>query len=148
MSEAKEVKVSFTAKVMAAARASETQRPDALFSDFFAEQLAGADVMQSVIPWLEEDEKQLFSIRTRFFDDFLINCSHNIQQVVFLGAGLDTRAFRLNWQAGTHIYEIDHSDVLHYKESVIAGHPHCDRHSICADLRESYWSQLLLEQGY
>ena len=64
MSEAKEV--SFTAKVMAAARALETQRPDALFSDFFAEQLAGVDVMQSVIPWLEEEEKQLLSIRTRF----------------------------------------------------------------------------------
>lgn len=49
MSEAKEVKVSFTAKVMAAARAIETQRPDPLFSGFFAEQLAGADVMQFVI---------------------------------------------------------------------------------------------------
>lgn len=36
MFEAKEVKVSFTAKVMPAARAIETQRPDALFNDFFA----------------------------------------------------------------------------------------------------------------
>jgi O-methyltransferase involved in polyketide biosynthesis len=45
MSEAKEVKVSFTAKVMATARAIETQRPDSLFSDFFAKQLVDADVM-------------------------------------------------------------------------------------------------------
>ncbi len=144
-----EEEVRFTAKVMAAARAIETQRPDALFSDFFAERLAGADVMQSVISWLEEDEKQLFSIRTRFFDDFLMNRSHNIQQVILLGAGLDTRAFRLNWKAGTHVYEIDYRDVLHDKESVLTGvYSHCVRHSICADLKETHWSQLLLEQGY
>ncbi|WP_250123447.1 SAM-dependent methyltransferase [Chroococcidiopsis sp. CCMEE 29] len=152
MSEAKEVKVSFTAKVMAAARAIETQRPDALFIDPFAEQLAGADAIQAAIPRLEEYEKRgrpFSSVRTRFFDDFLMNCSHDVRQVVLLGAGMDTRAFRLNWKAGTHIYEIDHSDVLHYKESVLAGiHPHCTRHSICADLKESRWSQLLLEQGY
>lgn len=55
MSEAKEVKVSFTAKVMVTARAIKTQRPDPLFSSFFAEQLANVDVMQFVIPWLEED---------------------------------------------------------------------------------------------
>lgn len=48
MSEAKEVevKVSFTAKVIAACRAIETQRPDALFIAPFAEQLAGADAIQ------------------------------------------------------------------------------------------------------
>lgn len=85
MSEAKEVKVSFTAKVMAAVRAIETQRPDALFSDFFAEQLAGADPIQAAIPRVEEYEKQgkpFISVRTRFFDDFLMNCSHDIRQVV------------------------------------------------------------------
>lgn len=146
MSEAKEVKVSFTAKVMAAGRAIETQKPDALFIDSFAEQLAGADAIPATIPRLEEYEKQgrpFSSVRTRFFDDFLMNC-HDIRQVVLLGAGMDTRAFRLNWEAGTHIYEIDQS-----KESVLAGiHPYCVRHSICADLKESHWSQLLLEQGY
>lgn len=150
MSEVKKVKVSFTAKVMAAVRAIETQRPDALFSDFFAAQLAGADTIQAAIPRVEEYEKQgrpFISVRTRFFDDFLMN--HDIRQVVLLGAGMDTRAFRLNWQAGTHIYEIDHSDVLDYKESVLAAiAPHCTRHSICADLTQSHWSQLLLEQGY
>ena len=150
MSEAKEV--SFTARVMAAVRALETQRPDALFIDSLAEQLAGADAIQSALPDVEEYARQgrpFIAVRTRFFDDFLMSCSHDIRQVVLLGAGLDARAFRLNWQAGTHVYEIDHSDVLHYKESVLAGiDSHCVRHSICADLRESDWSQLLLQQGY
>ncbi len=40
MSDVTEVKVSFTAKVIAAGRAIETQRPDALFMDPFAERLA------------------------------------------------------------------------------------------------------------
>ena len=78
-----------------------------------------------------------------------MNYSHNIQQVVLLSAGLDIRAFRLNWEAGTHIYEFAHSDVLHYLESVIVEYPdYCEQHSICADLREPYWSQLLLKQSY
>lgn len=148
MSQAKEI--SFTAKVMAAARAIETQRPDALFRDVYAEQLAGADVIQAAIPRIAEYEKQgksYIPVRTRFFDDFLMN--HGIRQVVLLGAGLDTRAFRLNWDPGTHVYEVDYSELLHYKESVLAGTSlYCTRHSICADLRESHWSQLLLEQGY
>lgn len=149
MSEAK--KVSFTAKVMAAVRAIESQRPDALFVDPFAEQLAGSDAIQAAIPKVEEYEKlgePFVSVRTRFFDDFLTNCG-DIRQVVLLGAGLDTRAFRLNWAAKTHVYELDCSDVLHYKETVLAGvHPRCVRHSICADLTQWHWSQLLLEQGY
>lgn len=98
-SEAKEVQVSFTAKVMAAVRAIETQRDSALFIDPFAEQLAGADTIQAAIFRVKEYEKQVkpfISVRTRFFDDFLMNCSHNIREVLFPSAGLDTRAFRLN----------------------------------------------------
>lgn len=150
MSEVKEV--SFTAKVMAAVRAIETRRPDALFHDSFAEPLAGVETIQAAIPRVENYEQQgapYISVRTRFFDDFLINGSHTVRQVVLLGAGLDTRAFRLNWEAGTHLYEIDCSAVLRYKDSILAGiQPNCTRHSIDADLTKSHWSQLLLEQGY
>ncbi|HEY9874317.1 MAG TPA: SAM-dependent methyltransferase [Candidatus Obscuribacterales bacterium] len=152
MTESKDANVSFTAKVMAAGRAIETQRSDALFIDPFAEQLAGAEAIEAAIPILEEYEKQgrpFTAVRTRFFDDFLGNCSQNIQQIVLLGSGMDTRAFRLNWQPGTHVYEIDQPDVLNYKDSVLnAVSPSCERHSISADLREQGWSQLLIEQGY
>lgn len=152
MSDVTEIDVSFTAKVMAAGRAIETQRSDALFIDPFAEQLAGAEAVQAAIPRLEEDEKQgrpYTSVRTRFFDDFLINHSQTIQQIVLLGAGMDTRASRMNWSSKTCIYEIDKSNILNYKESVLAGiHPTCNRHLICADLKESFWSNLLLEKGY
>ncbi|MBD2387115.1 SAM-dependent methyltransferase [Cylindrospermum sp. FACHB-282] len=152
MSEATETSVSFTAKVMAAGRAIETQRPDALFTDPLAAQLAGQEAIEAAIPTLEEYEKQgrpFTSVRTRFFDDFLNKYSDNIRQIVLLGSGMDTRAFRLNWPPGTHVYEIDQPDVMLYKESVLNGViPNCTRHSICADLKESFWSQLLLKEGY
>lgn len=152
MSDVTETDVGFTAKVIAAGRAIETQRSDALFIDPFAEQLAGTEAIQAAIPHLEEYEKQgrpFSSVRTRFFDDFLTKHSQSIQQIVLLGAGMDARAFRMSWQSETCIYEIDKSDVLNYKESVLAGsHPNCNRHSICTDLKESFWPKLLLEKGY
>lgn len=152
MREAKEVEVSFTAKVMAAIRAIETHRPGALFIDPFAELLAGADAIEAARPGVEAYAQQgrpFVSVRTRFFDDFLMAHSHNTRQVVLLGAGLDTRAFRLNWEAGTRVYEIDCSEVLHYKEAILAAiQPQCHRYSICANLTDFHWSQLLLERGY
>lgn len=147
-----EVKVSFTAKVMAAGRAIETRRSDALFADPFAEQLAGPETIQEFMPILAEYERQgrpLSVVRTRFFDDFLISHSSKLRQIVLLGAGLDTRAFRLNWQVGTRVYEIDQTDVLSYKASVLTEvQPNCECHSIGADLQESLWPELLLGQGY
>jgi len=152
MTKTTEISVSFTAKVMAATRAVETQRPDALFTDPLAAKLAGKEAIEAAIPLLEEYEKQgrpFASVRTRFFDDFLNKYSQHIRQIVLLGSGMDTRAFRLNWPNGTHVYEIDQSDVILYKESILTGIiPNCNRYSICADLKESNWVNLLLEQGY
>lgn len=152
MSDATAGEVSFTAKIMAASRAIETQRPDALFTDPFAERLAGADAIQATAPRLEEYERQgrpFTAVRTRFFDDFLLDCAQSIRQVVLLGAGMDTRAFRMNWAPATQVYEIDQPDVLTYKAAVLADvDPNCHRHAICADLRESQWVELLLDQGY
>lgn len=144
--------VSFTAKNMAAGRAYETRRSDALFIDPFAEKLAGKEVLEDVIPRLEADEKAgkpFTSIRTRYFDDLILGHSQNIQQIVLLGAGLDTRALRMEWAADTHVYEIDQSNILTYKESVLEDiQPTCNRHAIAADLKDSLWSEMLIKQGY
>lgn len=152
MSEAKDTAVSSTAKFMAAFRAIETQRLDGLFTDPFAAQLAGQEAIEAAIHHLEEEEKEgkpFVSVRTRFFDDFLNKYSNNVRQVVLLGSGMDTRAFRINWQPGTHIYEIDQPDVLLYKNTLLNSiSPHCIRHSICADLKESLWTELLVKEGY
>ncbi len=152
MSDATEFDVGFTSKVMAASRAIETERVDALFTDPFARQLAGEETIQAALPLLDEDEQQgrpFAPVRTRFFDDFLTQTAHNSRQVVLLGAGMDTRAFRMNWAPETQLYEIDQSHVLNYKEAALAGvQPNCNRHSICADLTESLWPERLLKKGY
>ena len=43
--------------------------------------------------------------------------------MVLLAAGLDTRAQRLDWPAGTTVYEIDQPAVLDFKDGVLADVP-------------------------
>ena len=92
---------------MAAARARESERADRLLYDPLAAALAGPEGFA----WLEHMEAAARSdwpglypvIRTRFFDDFLVDSCRRagVRQVVLAAAGLDTRAFRLDWPSGT-----------------------------------------------
>ena len=68
----------------------------------------------------------------------------------FSGAGLDTRAFRLQWPAGTEVFEVDQPDVLSYKEDLLAGaHPRCQRQTyVRADLRGANWPAQLTGAGF
>ena len=68
------------------------------------------------------------AIRTRFFDDFLtfIAQQHplHLQQLMLLGCGMDSRAYRLSCLESTEqvscvVYELDAADVLRYKNSTI-----------------------------
>src|SRR5919202_3156132 len=141
MSQIKDL-VSLSSRMMAAVRAIETQRPDALFKDPLAVKLAGDELIAEMAPSVQEYEDKgmpIVTVRTRFFDDFLMNEAASIRQVVILGAGMDTRAFRLPWQSDTHIYELDRPEVLKYKTSVLGnlqtqGH----RHPIEVDIREPW----------
>jgi methyltransferase (TIGR00027 family) len=152
MSEFPATSVGFTAKVMAAGRAIESRRPDRLFIDPFAERLAGDAVIEATIPRMEEYERQgrPFSVvRTRFLDDFLLLHTHEARQVVLLGAGMDTRAFRIDWPPGTQVYEVDQADVLDEKESLLKGSlPRSTRHAIRADLKEMRWVDHLINSGF
>ncbi len=49
-------------------------------------------------------------VRTRFIDDYLIKCIEgNIEQLIILGAGLDSRAYRFDGlKDKTKVFEIDH----------------------------------------
>ncbi|MEG5173379.1 SAM-dependent methyltransferase [Microcoleus sp. B3-D7] len=151
MSHNTEAQVSFTARLMAASRAFESKRTNRLFNDPFSEQLAGIEAMELMLPKVEEYEangRPYVAVRTRFFDDFLMQYSHTIRQVVLLGAGMDTRAYRLDLHPETHYYEIDRASVLDYKESILKDiTPKCHRHVLAMDLRET-WVQPLVESGY
>lgn len=101
-------RLAMTARWTAGARARESQRPDRLFHDPWAEQLAGPEGKA----WAEQqsaDTSISTIVRTRFFDDFLLRAiaASSLRQVVLLAAGLDTRAYRLPWPNHTLFFEVD-----------------------------------------
>ena len=61
------------------------------------------------------------AVRTKFFDDFFTDATAaGIKQAVILASGLDSRAYRLKWPAGTVVYEIDQPEVIAFKTRALA----------------------------
>ena len=91
------------------------------------------------------------AVRTRFFDDFFIAATHaRIRQAVILASGLDTRAYRLPWPAGTVVYEIDQPQVIDFKTNTLAdlgANPTAERRTVSIDLRDD-WPTALRQQGF
>jgi methyltransferase (TIGR00027 family) len=155
--------VGLTALLVAAARAIETHRHDTLARDVYAEHFvlaapasAGWPVRIQQVP--DGDANPLwgrfaryFGLRTRVLDDFLLRSVHTgARQVVLLGAGLDTRAFRLDWPPGCVIFEIDRGGVLEFKHRVLgelSATPKAGRIPIPVDLRAD-WVGALTEAGF
>ncbi len=142
---------------MAAARARESGRADSLFEDPLAVDLAGPEgfawLVRTDPPGSVRGPGAYAVIRTRFFDDFLQNTcrSPEVRQVVLVAAGMDTRAFRLDWPSGTRLYELDLPEVLEYKEAVVrdaGAKDRCMRRAVRVDLEEADWPRTLLDAGY
>lgn len=138
--------VALTSLWVAAWRAAESERPDALFHDPFARQLAGPegfavlDAARAASPV----EAPIIPVRTRFFDERVVAGS----QVVFLAAGMDARAFRLAWPAETRLYEVDQPQVLALKQERLAGAtPTCVRVAVPVDLADD-WPAALASHGF
>lgn len=94
---------------------------------------------------------RLYGVQTRFFDEFFSSAAdRGIRQAVIVAAGLDSRAYRLNWPSGTTIFEVDQPKVLEFKRRVLAEHdavPAARRREVAADLRDD-WSIPLREDGF
>lgn len=156
--------VGVTALLVAAARAIETHRPDSLARDVFAEHFvlaapasAGWPIHPRQVPEGDADPlwgrfARYFGLRTRVLDDFLLQSVHagGARQVVLLGAGLDSRAFRLDWPPGCVIFEIDREEVLAFKHQVLDGlsaAPKAARVPVPMDLRAD-WAGALPGAGF
>jgi len=106
----------YTAIMCAGSRHEETMRRDSLFHDHLAKKLAGqAGLRDPMGAWVMVP-------RTRFGDDFLrwhydkaIPC----RQLVLLGAGLDTRAYRMKGLSELHVFEVDQPTLFAYKEPLL-----------------------------
>lgn len=161
--------VGSTAVMVAAARARETDNPDPLIRDPYAKLLvsdAGTGIWETMLDdamdaKLEAADPETAAIvqhmrgyqavRTHFFDAYFADAmAARIRQVVILASGLDSRAYRLDWPAGTTVYEIDQPKVLAYKSATLAAHgvkPSSVRREVPIDLRQD-WPAALRAEGF
>lgn len=163
--------VGITALGVAAMRAMESKRDDALIDDPYAESFVTRSGTTVPMPtsWanINDSENQsetakqranfwtvmagYMGVRSRFFDEYFLDASTaGVRQVVLLAAGLDTRAFRLSWPASVKLFEIDQPKVLEFKDSVLeeqgalAG---CARRTVPIDLQAD-WPEALLRANF
>ena len=162
--------VGTTAVMVAAARAVETEQPEPLIRDPYAKLLvtsSGAGVLWEAmldpdvaakVESLDSDSaahlhhmRGYQAVRTHFFDTYFNDAvAAGIRQVVILASGLDSRAYRLDWPAGTTVYEIDQPEVLAYKSTTLAENgvsPSADRREVAIDLRQD-WPAALRAAGF
>jgi methyltransferase (TIGR00027 family) len=160
--------VGATALSVAAARAVETATADPLIRDEFAYLLVSsagqpwARLASPSLEWIGDDERGRRShrlscdyqaVRTHFFDSYFADATGTaagIRQVVILAAGLDSRAYRLEWPADATVYEIDQPQVIEYKTATLdsAGAiPKATRRTVPVDLRDD-WPAALSAAGF
>ncbi|BBZ35982.1 class I SAM-dependent methyltransferase [Mycolicibacterium confluentis] len=161
--------VGSTAVMVAAARAAESELPEPLISDPYARLLVDGVSGLSWQNLLEEDiiakvadvdleaaglfrhMRNYQAVRTHFFDAFFVEAAEaGIRQVVILASGLDSRAYRLAWPAGTRVFEIDQPKVLEYKAARLTEHgvaPAAECIQVAMDLRFD-WPKALKDAGF
>jgi methyltransferase (TIGR00027 family) len=160
--------VGATATMVAAGRARASRADNPLIEDRFAEplvravgvdfftrwasgELDPADVDMPGAPWGMQRMTDMLAARTRYIDAFFSRAADaGIRQVVILASGLDARAYRLPWAAGTTVYEIDQPQVIEFKTATIAelgSKPTADVRAVPIDLRHD-WPAALREAGF
>jgi methyltransferase (TIGR00027 family) len=157
--------VGTTATMVAAARAVASREENGLINDPFAAPLVravGIDVFTKMVDGdvnLAEVDgadtarvmTDVMAVRTRFFDDFFLDATAaGVRQAVILASGLDSRSYRLDWPAGTVVYEIDLPKVIEFKTETLAAlgaSPTAELRTVSIDLRED-WPAALRANGF
>jgi methyltransferase (TIGR00027 family) len=127
--------------MVAACRAMETARTNGLVRDAFAERLAGARGM-AIARGLERIELMCFGvgIRSKFLDELVTHAitSYSVHTVLNLGAGLDTRPWRLPIPAAVRWIEVDFPPIQAYKQKILtADVPNCRVEWMSGDLSDA-----------
>jgi len=160
--------VGATATMVAAARAIATTVDAPLINDPYAEPLVravGVEFFTRLATGelrpeeLDTDSASVgmqrmtdnMAVRTKFFDEFFLDATNSgIRQAVILASGLDARAYRLQWPAGTKVYEIDQPEVIEFKTRTLAelgAEPTAERRAVAMDLRND-WPSALIAAGF
>jgi methyltransferase (TIGR00027 family) len=141
--------VSDTAFMIAQHRALESARPDALFSDPLAARLAGSRGAE-IVKKMKAGRMTgwTVAIRTRVIDAYITEAiARGVDTVVNLGAGLDTRPYRLPLPPTLTWIEVDYPDVIAFKEAQLQGQsPRCRLERVGLDLAHLPERQKLLSR--
>ncbi|MFE9576500.1 SAM-dependent methyltransferase [Nocardia sp. NPDC006044] len=154
--------VAMTAIGVAVVRVLESNRPDRLYDDPLARVFAEAarrgfaETADGARRWaqLEELAEAFYPGRTlsvRLVDDQVgAAVEQGCRQIVVLGAGLDTRAFRLALPPDIRLFELDLPELFAFKEPILASAhavPTCERYVVGIDLRAD-WAEALRINGF
>jgi methyltransferase (TIGR00027 family) len=116
--------VSETAFLVAAWRAVETERPDAVIHDPLAQVLAGEEGRRLIeVVGNQPGGDYLMAMRTRILDELIVELVNSgADTVVNLAAGLDTRPYRLQLPPNLHWIEVDLPEITSFKEERLAAY--------------------------
>ncbi len=148
--------VSETALMVAMWRAAENTHPNPLYRDLLALKLAG-DRGREITKGLPKGRTSIsywmMAIRTRVIDDLIREAvADGVDLVLNLGAGLDTRPYRLALPSNLCWVEVDCAKIIELKESRLFGEkPACKLKRAACDLADVSSRQAVLasasEQG-
>ncbi len=131
--------VSDTALWVATYRAIETEREDALFRDPLAARLVG-ERGRRIAEHMNEGRAVQWAvvIRTCIIDDFITTAiADGVDTIVNLGAGLDTRPYRMDLPPSLRWIEVDYPHLIDFKNTRLAGeNPRCKLERIGLDLAD------------
>jgi len=132
-----------------------------LFIDPFAEVLGGEIGKTYLEKRKERGDSDFLSVlvdgvavRTRKLDDEVVKAysQDGIKQICVIGAGLDTRAWRLsNENYNIKFFEVDFPEIFEFKLQALASLNavnQFDYRSISADMSLSDWPDSLIAQGF
>lgn len=132
--------VSDTSFWVAHYRALETDRSDALFRDSLAKKLVGergkiiSDSMGKMSRYTAWSVVSRTVIIDRFISELI---TQGVDAIVNLGAGLDTRPYRMNLPANLEWVEIDHTNIIDHKNKTLNSEtPKCKLTRIAVDLAD------------
>jgi methyltransferase (TIGR00027 family) len=132
--------ISDTARWAAVYRARETDRPDAVFRDPFAQRLAGARG-EEIFQAMPSGNRTAWAwvTRTYLFDRLIAEqVAQGVDLVLNLAAGLDARPYRMKLPALLRWVEVDLPELLAYKQEVLGSEsPVCELERVPLDLTDT-----------
>ena len=141
--------ISDTALGVAIERAQETERRRPLFRDPYAIMLAGERGQRIAREMRHRLVSSGVVVRTAVFDELILRTVQRERAacVLNLGAGLDTRPYRLALPAGLRWVEADLPSILDHKARLLVGEqPRCRLERLGVDLTDAAARRALLDQ--